>query len=212
MVIKGMIKRTLLVLLSILLGIVINYLDRNILDEIYLDAADGGLLFNNVKEAEEHIDYLRWLFFTDSKYCIMSFDCKYLRDEYAIIAIEYMGDEEPDILTISSVIYIEEQERLYIEAKYNYKTKTLTWQPLEVGIHKIGTITDGEAVQSYLEEAGVTKKDIKKHQDYILKETVLKKWAKGNYRFPFHLMKGIKVTDSSWDFKEGESETTPHGG
>ena len=208
MVIKGMIKRTLLVLLSILLGIVINYLDRNILDEIYLDAADGGLLFNNVKEAEEHIDYLRWLFFTDSKYCIMSFDCKYLRDEYAIIAIEYMGDEEPDILTISSVIYIEEQERLYIEAKYNYKTKTLTWQPLRVrtlrtdGENGYATITDGEAVQSYLEEAGVTKKDIKKHQDYILKETVLKKWAKGNYRFPFHLMKGIKVTDSSWDFTE----------
>ncbi len=202
MVIKAIIKRTLLVLLSVLLGIVINYLDRNILDSIYLSAQHGGLLFNNVKEAEGHIDYFRWMFFTDNKYCRMNFDCEYLRDEYKTIAIVYLGDEEPDILTILSTIYMEDQNFLYLEAKYNYKTKTLTWQPLEVGIHKIGTITDGEAVQSYLEEAGVTKKDIKKHQDYILKETVLKKWAKGNYRFPFHLMKGIKVTDSSWDFTE----------
>ncbi len=202
MVIKGIIKRTLLVLLSILLGIVINYLDRNILDEIYLDAADGGLLSNNVKEVEGHIDYFRWMFFIDSQYCQMNFDCKYLRDEYETILVEYVGRKEPDMLAILSTIYMEDQDFLYLEAKYNYKTKTLTWQPLEVGIHKIGTITDGEAVQSYLEEAGVTKKDIKKHQDYILKETVLKKWAKGNYRFPFHLMKGIKVTDSSWDFTE----------
>ena len=210
MFIKAIIKRTLLVLLSVLLGIVINYLDRNILDSIYLSAQHGGLLFNNVKEAkeDEYIDYSRWLFFTQNEYCIMSFDRKYLRDEYAIIAIEYLGDEEPDILTILSAIYIENRERLYVEAKYNYKTKTLTWQPLRVrtlrtdGENGYATITDGEAVQSYLEEAGVTKKDIKKHQDYILKETVLKKWAKGNYRFPFHLMKGIKVTDSSWDFTE----------
>ena len=183
--------------------VILNYLDRNILDEIYVDAEAGGLLFDNVKEG---VPITYRLAFYHFDYCSMEFDEKYLRDEYKGISIFYDGEHKKNMLEIYGSIWMRNENRLYIEAIYNYKTKILKWQPLEMSIRgadgKFVEVREEEQIREYLEEAGITEEDIKRHQDYILKETVLKKWAKANFRFPFHLMRGINVVDNSWDFEE----------
>jgi len=153
---------------------------NNIFDEIYQETEKtylGNNVFNKLKDVEVH-KYQEYD--DDSKfYPSVAYEGNALPDIYEKIAIDFNFKSEAQLSLISFEKRIENGVRIFIFGRYLTKEK-LFQKSLQLLINQDGTdksIEDEAQVKSYLEQYGITAKDLDSYFNEIVNQKVLKDWC-----------------------------------
>ena len=153
---------------------------KNIFDEIYQETEKTYLrnnVFNKLKDVETH-KYQEYS--DDSKfYPSVVYEGNVLPDSYEKIAIDFNFKSEAQLSLISFEKWIESNVNIKMWTVYSHKDRTLK-KSVKIGLKKADTetyIEDEAQVKSYLEQYGITAKDLDSYYDEIVNQKVLKDWC-----------------------------------
>ena len=153
---------------------------KNIFDEIYQETEQtylGNNVFNKLKDVEVH-KYQEYS--DDSKfYPSIVYERNALPDSYEKIAIDFNFKSEAQLSLISFEKGIESNVSIKMWTVYSHKDRTLK-KSVKIGLKKADTetyIEDEAQVKSYLEQYGITAKDLDSYYDKIVNQKVLKDWC-----------------------------------
>ena len=153
---------------------------KNIFDEIYQETEKtylGNNVFNNLKDVEVH-KYQEYS--DDSKfYPSIVYERNALPDSYEKIAIDFNFKSEAQLSLISFEKLIESNVSIKMWTVYSHKERSLK-KFVKIVLKKAGTknyIEDEAQVKSYLEQYGITAKDLDSYYDEIVNQKVLKDWC-----------------------------------
>ena len=153
---------------------------KNIFDEIYQETEKtylGNNVFNKLKDVEAHkyqenSDDYRF-------YPSVVYEENALPDSYEKIAIDFNFKSEAQLSLISFEKRIGPNVRVRIWDNYTRKDRVLK-KFVNIGLKKADTetyIEDEAQVKSYLEQYGITAKDLDSYYDEIVNQKVLKDWC-----------------------------------
>ena len=153
---------------------------KNIFDEIYQETEQtylGNNVFNKLKDVEVH-KYQEYS--DDSKfYPSIVYERNALPDSYEKIAIDFNFKSEAQLSLISFEKRIESNVSIKMWTVYSHKERNLK-KFVKIGLKKADTetyIEDEAQVKSYLEQYGITTKDLNFYYDEIVNQKVLKDWC-----------------------------------
>ena len=155
---------------------------KNIFDEIYQETEKtylGNNVFNKLKDVEAH-KYQEYSDSDDSKfYPSVVYEGNALPDSYEKIAIDFNFKSEAQLSLISFEKRIESNVNIKMWTVYSHKERSLK-KFVKIGLKKADTetyIEDETQVKSYLEQYGITAKDLDSYYDEIVNQKVLKDWC-----------------------------------
>ena len=153
---------------------------KNIFDEIYQETEKtylGNNVFNKLKDVETH-KYQEYS--DDSKfYPSVVYKGNALPDSYEKIAIDFNFKSKTQLSSISFEKRIGPNVRVRLWNKYSRKDRLLK-KSVKIGLKKADTetyIEDEAQVKSYLEQYGITAKDLDSYYDEIVNQKVLRDWC-----------------------------------
>ena len=153
---------------------------KNIFDEIYQETEKtylGNNVFNKLKDVEAH----KYQEYSDDYrfYPSVVYEENALPDSYEKIAIDFNFKSEAQLSLISFEKRIGPNVRVRIWDNYTRKDRVLK-KFVNIGLKKADTetyIEDEAQVKSYLEQYGITAKDLDSYYDEIVNQKVLKDWC-----------------------------------
>ena len=162
---------------------------KNIFDEIYQETEKtylGNNVFNQLKHVEVH-KYQEYSddskFYPSIAYEKIALPDGYekiaLPDGYEKISVDFNFKSKAQLGLISFEKRIESNMKIKIWTVYSHKDRTLK-KSVKIGLKKADTetyIEDEAQVKSYLEQYGITTKDLDSYYDEIVNQKVLKDWC-----------------------------------
>ena len=153
---------------------------KNIFDEIYQETEKtylGNNVFNKLKDVEAH-KYQEYS--DDSKfYSYALYQKQKTPHEYKNIDLIFHFTKDTNTVFVSFEKELSNGVRIFIFGRYLTKEK-LFQKSLQLLINQDGTdkfIEDEAQVKSYLEQYGITAKDLDSYYDEIVNQKVLKDWC-----------------------------------
>ena len=153
---------------------------KNIFDEMYQETEKtylGNNVFNKLKDVEAH----KYQEYSDDSrfYPSVVYEENALPDSYEKIAIDFNFKSEAQLSLISFEKRIESNVSIKMWTVYSHKERSLK-KFVKIVLKKADTknyIEDEAQVKSYLEQYGITAKDLDSYYDEIVNQKVLKDWC-----------------------------------
>ena len=152
---------------------------KNIFDEIYQET-EKTYQTNNILRNIDGFD-IKLVWPSDGEFLryTPSGNYKNLPEGYLELRIGFSFYSEDEIGSISFEKRIESNMKIKIWTVYSHKDRTLK-KSVKIGLKKADTetyIEDEAQVKSYLEQYGITTKDLDSYYDEIVNQKVLKDWC-----------------------------------
>lgn len=178
-----MTRKKKLIYIAILLLLVIDFLFNcmraNVMERI-CNAGTGKI--NRVTELEEY-DSEEWNMVLET-FGAMSIDYRkeMLKDNVEIHLLFFHSKEKVNVTTN---VYLSDEILLNIYTEYDCEKEKLIYRPIEIVDVSAGAgngifYHDEESINQFLQECGVTRREVEKYQKYALYDVVVRTWIKAN--------------------------------
>ena len=153
---------------------------KNIFDEIYQET-ERTYLGNNVFNQLKHVEVHKYQEYSDDSkfYPSIAYEKIALPDSYEKISVDFNFKFEAQLSLISFEKRIESNVSIKMWTMYSHKERSLK-KIVKIVLKKADTknyIEDEAQVKSYLEQYGITAKDLDSYYDEIVNQKVLKDWC-----------------------------------
>ena len=155
---------------------------KNIFDEIYQETAKNYLGHYNFKDLKNVTVKNRKLYDsnmneTDKYESIITYDDSSLGSDVKNLELRFNFDGSSKGVNIWFERYANSGEKINFVIHYEFKKKVLVKKILIYENRSETYIEDEEQVKSYLEQYGITAKDLDSYYDEIVNQKVLKDWC-----------------------------------
>ena len=108
---------------------------------------------------------------------------EYLKEDISEISLSFFDDNND--VDIDALIILSETDKvyMYIAAHYDYEKKELLYEPVYIIQREPDNeevYEDEKIIDEYLIRYGLTRKDVREYQEYMIYDVVVKTWAKAH--------------------------------